>query len=342
MRKILFLILICLWLLGCKGATNNLNIEMFNSTGMNGEPECIYFLNPMEGYSFNNKTDTDWSKVTEEQLDDPNYFPKSTDIAEIYKTIDGGKNWKKIISISNRKFFNRALFFGNAIYIGTNDFFNNKVFITKFNIFKDRIDFEKEYKVIGSIFTNGKSIYLQTEKGNSVSVFDENLSNETKLQWNVGNVSLFVSNNLYTITGNNKGQNYLQEYINNLPKKINLTVEPEYIVKNGNALIIAGNNTQKVSLVSYNLETNQKSTLKQFEGYNIVQGLQSNNKVICGFIGNIKGAFTEYDLFYSLDQGRTWQTQELKEKSHIRPNYLVDNMLYIYNGNGIFQKIIFK
>lgn len=341
MRKIFFLIFVSLVLSGCKDETN-IRFEMFNSIGMGGAPECIFFINPMEGYSFNNKTDRDWSKVTEEQLDDPNYFPKSTDIAEIYKTIDGGKNWKKITSIANRKFFNRALFFENAIYIGTNNFFSNKVFITKFNIFKDTIDFEKEYNVIGSIFTNGKSIYFQTEMGNSVSVFDKDFSNEAKLQWNVGNTSLFVSNNLYTIIRNNKGQNYLQEYINNFPQKISLTLEPECIIRNGDALIIAGNSQKSIiSLVSYNLETKQKSTLKEFEGYDIVQGLQSNDKVICGFIGNIKGAFTEYDLFYSLDQGKTWQIQELKEKSHIRPNCLVNNILYIYSGGGKFQRITF-
>ena len=45
----------------------------------------------------------------------------------------------------------------------------------------------------------------------------------------------------------------------------------------------------------------------------VVENLQSNDKVIIGFIGNIKGVFTEFDLLYSLDNGRTWQIKKLEE-----------------------------
>ena len=82
------------------------------------------------------------------------------------------------------------------------------------------------------------------------------------------------------------------------------------------------------------------SNKNQFINRNIVQGLQSNDKVICGFIGNIKGSFTEYDLFYSLDQGKTWQIQELKEKSYIRPNCLVNNIL-IFTAEKADSKKLF-
>jgi hypothetical protein len=282
-KKFLLLFISFLWL-GCKDeVSNNLNIEMFNSIGMKGDPECLYFINSKEGYSFNFITESE--DQSEEQLNDPNFSPKRTDVSMIFKTVDGGVNWKKITSTRDRKFFNRVLFFENAIYVGTNDFYNDKVFIAKFNISKGIIEFEKEYNVIGSIFTNGKNIYLQTEKGSSVSIFDKYFSNVGKLHLNVGNESLFIDNNLYTIIRNEKGQNYLQEFIKDFPQKINLTLEPECIIRNENTLLIAGNSQKsKVSLINYNVKTRQMITLKEFEGYSIVQGLQSNDKVICGLL----------------------------------------------------------
>jgi hypothetical protein len=339
-------ILLCLFVIivGCKDSVKNSNtIEMFSFKGMTGKSEYMYFINPNEGYSFNNKTMTDWSKVTQEQLDDPNYFPKSTDKSTIYKTIDGGKNWEEITSITSRNFFNRALVFEDAIYIATNDFYNDKVFIAKFNISKDVLEFEKEYDVIGGIFTNGKNIFLQTEKGNSISMFNKDFSSEEKLYWGVGNESLSVNNGLYTILRNKNGHNYLQEYFNDYSQQINLIIEPEHLIKKSDSsLLIAGEKDNKtILLLSYDIHKKQTQVLKEFKGYSIVQGLQSNDKVICGFIGNISGMFTKYNLFYSLDNGKTWQIQELKEKSHVRPSALVDNILYILSGGNRMQKIVF-
>jgi hypothetical protein len=77
-----------------------------------------------------------------------------------------------------------------------------------------------------------------------------------------------------------------------------------------------------------------------FENYSIISNLQSNEKVIIGFVGNIKGLFVDYDLIYSTDKGQTWQIQKLKDKNMITPNCLVDNVLYIYSGRKL-QKVTF-
>ena len=80
--------------------------------------------------------------------------------------------------------------------------------------------------------------------------------------------------------------------------------------------------------------------IKIIKNYSIIKNLQSNDKAIIGFIGNIKGAFTEYDLLYSLDKGKTWQIKKLEEPNYVRPNCLINNIVYIYSGGAKMQKIV--
>jgi len=82
------------------------------------------------------------------------------------------------------------------------------------------------------------------------------------------------------------------------------------------------------------------SVIKIIKNYSIIKNLQSNDKAIIGFIGNIKGAFTEYDLLYSLDKGKTWQIKKLEEPNYVRPNCLINNIVYIYSGGARMQKIV--
>ena len=345
MKKLLMCLLVILIAIGCKDFNeSNLNVEIINFNGMKGKSEYIYFTNPKEGYSFNYITES--KEQTEQQLNDPNFFPESRDIAIIYKTIDGGKNWKRITSIENRKFFNRVLVFQNAVYIASNDFYNKKVYIVKFNVLTDKIEFEKEFDVIGGIYDDKSNIYIGTEKGPVVTKFDRNLTIRGKIQIDLGNDVLFIDNKLFSILRNKDGHTGLRQYYKEKIKNVEMLIEPENIVKQSkDKIIIAGNNksdNNKISIISYDVKSENSQILKEFGGYNIVQGLQSNDKVICGFIGNIEGTFTEYDLFYSLDKGKTWQIQKLKENSYIRPSVLIDNTLYIFSGAKRIQKITFK
>ncbi|WP_433831150.1 hypothetical protein [Flavobacterium anhuiense] len=345
MKKKLICILVILIALGCKDSNKKkIDVEIIDFGGMKGKSEYMYFINPKEGYSFNYVTES--KEQTEEQLNDPNFFPKSHDIASIYKTSDSGKNWKEIASIESRKFFNRVLVFQNAIYIGTNDFYNEKVFVLKFNTLTDKIELEKEFPVIGGMYDDKSNIYIQTEKGSSVTKFDENLIKKEKMPIDVGNDVLFLDNKLFSILRSKDGLSFLFQYDKENTKNIKTVIEPEKIVKQSeDKIIIVGNNkidNKKITLISYNVKSEEIQTLREFEEYSIVRDLQSNDKIICGFIGNIKGNFTEYDLFYSLDQGTTWEIQELKEKNYLHPSALIDDVLYIFSGGKKLQKISFR
>ncbi|AWK04513.1 hypothetical protein HYN56_09825 [Flavobacterium crocinum] len=345
MKKLLMCLLVMLIAIGCKDFNeNNLKVEIIDFNGMKGKSEYMYFINPKEGYSFNYITES--KEQTEEQLNDPDFFPESTDIASIYKTTDGGQNWKKVTSIENRKFFNRVLVFQNAVYITSNDFYNKKVFIVKFNVLTDKIEFEKEFPVIGGIYDDKSDIYIQTEKGSSVTKFDKNLIKKGEMPIDIGNDAVFLNNKLFSILRNKDGNSYLRQYSKENIKSVETLIQPENIVKqNNDKIIIAGNNktnNKKISLISYDVKSENTQDLKEFDGYTIVQGLQSNDKVICGLVGNIEGTFTSYDLFYSLDKGKTWQIQKLTENSYIRPSVLIDDILYIFSGGNRIQKISFN
>ena len=93
--------------------------------------------------------------------------------------------------------------------------------------------------------------------------------------------------------------------------EIKLSIMPKSIVsQENNTIIIAGNtlsDANEISLISYEPYAHRLRVINKIKNYSIIENLQSNDKATIGFIGNIKGAFIEYDLLYSLDKGKTWQ-----------------------------------
>lgn len=327
-----------LLLLGCKNTTNdNSDIELYTTKGMDGKPEYIHFITENEGYSFN--TVENWPEQTAEQLNDPNYLPQPLNNVVIYKTINGGRNWEKTDSIKNRKFIGEGVFLKNSFYVAVNDFFEDKIYLVRKKINGNLI--ESPVESVYGFLADSNTVYY-TSKNGFFSI-DDNLKAKQILKLNVGNESLLIGNSIYTILRNNSGINFLKVYDNGGEKKISFDVEPECLAKrNNDNIVIAGYNKKSVVLLNYEISTNKITILNEFSGYGIVQGLKSNNKVICGFIGNIEGAFTEYSVFYSLDKGITWKIEKLREESHIRPSFLIDSYLYIYSGGDRMQKVKFK
>ena len=112
-----------------------------------------------------------------------------------------------------------------------------------------------------------------------------------------------------------------------------------------NTIIIAGNtlsDAKEISLISYEPYAHRSRVIKKINNYSIIENLQSNDKATIGFIGNIKGAFIEYDLLYSLDKGKTWKIKKLEEPNYIRPSCLINNIVYIYSGGARMQKIVLE
>ena len=102
MKKFVLFNFLLLLLFGCKDDTNMIKCK--GIPDINQAFAYMYFKTEYEGYLFG--TYTEYEELSEKELENPNNIPKSTDEANIYKTIDGGKNWVKINSSLNYSYFN--------------------------------------------------------------------------------------------------------------------------------------------------------------------------------------------------------------------------------------------
>ncbi|MEJ8598273.1 hypothetical protein JSO62_06165 [Riemerella anatipestifer] len=345
MKKLLMCFLMILVAMGCEDYVKEKdNIEILIFEGMKGESKYMFFINPKVGYSFNNHTVSDWHRVTEEQLKQPNFFPKSTDISIIYKTIDGGKTWASVYSIDDFRFDKVAFSDKNRVYIkiiNSKETLNNK--LLKFELETNKATvFSFNFERMGEIWAFNQKVFINSKNNgiNTLYSIDNDFTKIDSIEENkiFKDKITLLDNTPYTITWDNE--------LYNIEKKeaIRLCdIELESIIEMGKSnILVACKKEFSIILVEYDTSTKKRKYLKEFSGYDIVKGLQSNDKVICGFIGSIKGMFTEYDLFYSLDKGKTWHIQELKEKSYISSSALVDDILYIFSGGKRMQKILLK
>jgi hypothetical protein len=339
MKKVMILSSLFL-LISCKKSET-----IYTCNGIPDENQAfsyMYFKTEKEGYLFG--TLTTYEELTDQELENPNNIPKSTDEANIYKTTDGGKNWKKIDSILCYKYFDIATVFNNDVYILRSDEREDFKFnITQFNILNYKVKKLKDINSISSLWNDNKKVFF-TNNENNIKLYS--LDNKQRVDSaKIKDYALFglsLKSMSYAIFSN-KDRTYFGD-INKTNQEIKLPIKPTNLAKqNKNTILIAGNtmnDDNEISLVSYDVNTKQSKTIKKFKSYSIIQNLQSNDKAIIGFIGNIKGAFTEYDLLYSLDKGKTWKIKKIEESNYVRPSCLIDNIVYVYSGGARMQKIV--
>jgi len=337
--NLLFTSLIIL-LLGCKDEHGIIKCKGIPDT--NQAFSYMYFKTENEGYLFG--TYTKYEELSEKELEDPNNIPRSTSEANIYKTTDGGKNWVKINSVLNHSYLNIATKLNDDIYILQNDERKDYNFcIVKFCMKNENIENYKSIKSISEIWSSNNKLYYTNNRDTfRLYTLDNEQNMDSSIVDNYALVGLSLNDYLYSIFST-KETTYFSR-VNGESKEIQLPVIPkDMTVQDENTILIAGNsltNHNEISLVSYDFKTNQLKSVKKLKDYSLIENLQSNGNVIIGFIGNIKGVFTEYDLLYSLDHGRTWQVKKLKEPNFVRPSSLIDNIVYIYSGGSRIQRIV--
>lgn len=340
MKKLILLNSLFLLLFGCKDEANMIKCK--GIPDVNQAFSYMYFKTDNEGYLFG--TYTEYEELSEKELEDPNNIPKSTDEANIYKTTDGGKNWVKINSIRDYSYYNNSFINGNAILIKIIDSKEIlKCNLVNFDISTNKINrLNYNFERMGEIWSNDIKTFVNS-KNNGINYIYSVTSDFKKVD-SVAIKEVFKDkvihfrNDFYVLTWDNHLYNITKQ------KRDKLSIIPKNIVKQDeNTILIAGNTIKddnEISLISYEPNTRQSRAIKKFKNYSIIENLQSNDKAIIGFIGNIKGAFTEYDLLYSLDKGKTWQIKKLEEPNYVRPSCLIDNIVYIYSGGARMQKIV--
>lgn len=291
----------------------------------------MHFKTKDEGYLFTQKRDLSLGS---------NIF--------VYKTTDGGKNWEQIYHQNGYKLFGPSILYKGAIF-GT---VTEQEDLRKSNLFKlDLATHAFSLLDINTIGVDYVGDYILAMDGNISSFFrkDEQYGFLTT-DMNFSSVSLkpfdYViydrniindNTNIYFITY----ENQLIIQTDGKYRAVEIK-DPVCITKiaEKEVLIATNKHDSIINLYKFDARNFKLEKLHTIENYSIIYYLQANEKVIVGFVGNIKGFFVEYDLIYSTDKGQTWQIQTLEEIK-IKPNRLVDNILYIYSGIESLEKFTF-
>jgi hypothetical protein len=325
MKKIIVNIIISLLFISCTN-TNDM-ITIIDCNGIEGKPEYMHFSTENEGYMFNYKG---------------NLYSETTTF--VFKTTDGGKNWKQIYSGNGYLFSGSSILCSNAVF----GYIKNAEDIAKNNLFK--LDFAtQEFKLLDFNIEATGNIWWQND---SVCLNFYNQPQHYILATDTNFLSFSVKHFGYTTQKNSVISDSANTYF--ITYKNQFVIETsgkcrEITIQNlsgitkiaeNKVLIATKEQENAINLYQFDAINDKLEKLQTFENYTIISHLQSNEKVIVGFVGNIKGLFVEYDLIYSTDRGQSWQIQKLKEKKLVTPNCLVYNILYIYSGRKL-QKIIF-
>jgi hypothetical protein len=341
LRKLLFFGIL-LVISACKH-----NIAFIECKGLEGDPKFMYFKNEHEGFIFGSITHYHYEGVSDKELANPDFIPKYTNEAAIFKTSDGGNSWHKIDSVLNASFTDIYDYDTDAIYIvlsnSTEHFKNN---VLKFDVSRNRKVWSDTIRTISSLWIQ-KNNLCYTSNRDHIKLYT--LNEELTLVDSSGldfyaEKGVGVNNNCFCIFDYHH-KSSLGQIIKGVPDyELPLPIQPQDIIIDKNRLILAGmekTSENTMSLMGMDVNTLKANLIHQFPNYSIIRDLHSNEKVISAFLGNIRGLGVDYDLWFSLDKGKTWQICKLREQNMISPNFLIGNILYIYSG-GRMQKIKFE
>jgi hypothetical protein len=316
---------------------DNCTLDIYQMSGIAGATECVLFISPNEGYAFNQIMKHDnW---TDEQLDDPNYPIKISYNSMIYKTLDGGRNWEMILDIENTTFGNTARFDNNSIYIPIfNGLGRKKDQLMKYDLKEIRYQlFSFFFNGFGDLWLDGENIFIQNRKLYKIDKAFTTIDS-LRLDKKIMYKPVLCGGEHYALVFENEILNLSTNVLTNIE---GLAAECITEINQSNFIIAGEQGQGGIAVYNFDVDKKQAHFVTSFKGYSIVRYLKSNNHVICGFIGNIEGMFTNYDLFYSLDKGKTWQIKKLQDSYSIHQNSLIDNILYIVSGN-LIQRIEFQ
>ncbi|MFM2291965.1 MAG: hypothetical protein RIS29_1778, partial [Bacteroidota bacterium] len=276
----------------------------------------VQFVNSKIAYGFGNGEFEDNPKIK-------HYINNRTSYAIIYKSVDGGLSWKEIYRIKDFSFYSTVCEHDNMLYIKLIDMsFTNKYMSSKVVA----IDYKKEtYKMLNYTFDRMGNIWYSKNRlfvdcnqydKNKIISFDIYLNNldsiDRKMPLFYNDVCKIGDNN-YVLTHSN------QLYLIEDRISINLTNKKyEQLARaNDHELLLFSqdkeDDAKKVYIEKYNVKTKTITPVCEYNGYTIIEKFKANDKVIVGFIGNIKGIFTAYDMIYSLDHGNTWNKYRLDD-----------------------------
>lgn len=304
----------------------------------------IQFIDNKTAYAFGNGEYEDNPEIKHN-------INNRTSYAIIFKSVDGGHSWSQIYKIINCSFYETTYLLNDKLYIKIYDMsITNNDWSSKILVF----DFKTEkYKVINYkfdkmgcfwIFKNKLNVFCEQHGKLKIISFDTNYDsissldlNSTRIKTDACNVSgynyvLTGANQLYDVDKNMhfslSDRNYLQLARASDDELLLFSQDKE-------------DDAKKVYIEKFNVKTKTIIPVCVYDGYTIIQEFKANNKMIVGFIGNIEGIFTSYDMIYSMDEGNTWSKYTLDDPNYFRPSCLIDTTMYVQSSFSRIQKLTF-
>ena len=305
-----------------------MNGTIISCNGLVAKPVFLHFVSDNVGYAFGNIGEM-YSQAE----------------AVIYKTVDGGNNWKQINSIENYLFAgSSSILFGDNIYCYINSEKNFAVNrMVCFNYKNNTINFSEHIiQAIGDIWEQNGKIFgnVYVDSGNCLLVMDTGLNGFVKKRNDYKEMLDGVccdKNNTYAITYDEQ----LVIKTDSCLKRIAIR-NPQCITKiaEGKVLIAANTAKDTITVYEYSADSNQIKTTHTIPGYNIATGfrMDKNNKNLVGFVGNIKGHFVEYDMVCSPIEKQCLGVTPLIIPYIISPSDITENYVYIFCDRNTIQR----
>ena len=316
-----FFAIICFFLVSCDMMYDR---DVIKCNGLTNKPIHIYFVTLDEGYAFCNEG---------------HLYDES--IAEIYKTVDGGKNWERIHSMNNYLYTGTSIKYGGKIYSYIKNTYDIKCnFLVCFNLVSNDIDIiDYEINGIGNLCSGNDSIYATIYSSNShyllsVDTLSLNVSRKTFPYIAKENGMVSIDSNIYLITYNNEFIEVLPCATNVLRMKNPLFLSKTYDNK---IILLAGDESDCVSLFEYDTYYKEMHNVHTFKGYNMVYDLRTDNNITICVLGILERHTVKYDFLCTTDK-RNWKNI-LSTRLDFQPNCLSGNSLWRATNNQTIEKI---
>ena len=345
MKNIIFVIFITVLLYSCTNYDREKWSTYYGNGIENGSFDILKFQNDSIGFL--------GGGISYTEFDDNGKLISNSDSTILYKTNNGGKNWKKV-NFNREGEIRDIKFFGDKIFVLNQSLYtNSKIFVSekKESKWKLFVEFEKDDYVRDYEYLNSNELLVVVSNNTNVSLLKITNKIDTVKTYSSQNYKVQIKDGkmfmIYSSGGAYSGGVILYDYLLNKETKIpfdnNYWIYSTFINEKNEFFIAVSdkeNETSKIIKVSkgkitkINLKKYQKYSLGQIFTKDSLIFIDTNKPENVGLIG------VTHELLYSTNSGVNWKIENYPFSLIVKPAFLKNNGKYIvYQGMKKFQEI---